>query len=84
LTAIAERVGEIKGSPVVALGALTLSLVSVTLFAVGVNGDPHEGPFRLAFFALLWPVFLCPLSCLSVAVWPSSRRSGISNGQPLW
>jgi hypothetical protein len=55
--------------------------VSVTLFAVGVTGDPHEGPFWLAFFALLWPVFLCPLSCLSVAVWlllerqqPPARR----------
>ena len=48
-----------------ALGALVVSLVSATLFVVGVSGDPHEGPLWLAFFALLWPVFLCPLSCLS-------------------
>jgi HEAT repeat protein len=52
----------------VALAALALSLVSATLFVVGVNGDPHEGPFWLAFVALLWPVFLCPLSCLFVLV----------------
>jgi len=68
----------IKGSRVVALVALALSLVSATLFVVGVNGDPHEGPFWLAFFALLWPVFLCPLSCLSVAVWLLLERQ-----QPL-
>jgi HEAT repeat protein len=58
----------IKRSRAVALGALALSLVSATLFAVGVNGDPHEGPFWLAFFALLWPLLLGPLSCLSVVV----------------
>jgi len=65
---MAERAGVIRGSRVVALVALALSLVSATLFAVGVNGDPHEGPFWLAFFALLWPVFLSPLFCLSVVV----------------
>jgi hypothetical protein len=75
---MAERAGVIKGSRVVALVALALSLVSATLFVVGVNGDPHEGPFWLAFFALLWPVFLCPLSCLSVAVWLLLERQ-----QPL-
>ena len=68
----------IKGPRVVALVALTLSLVSATLFLVGVNGDAHEGPAWLAFFALLWPVFLCPLSCLSVAVWLLFERQ-----QPL-
>ena len=61
-----------------ALGALVLSLVSATLFVVGVRGDPHEGPFWLAFFALLSPVFLCPLSCLCVAVWLLLERQ-----QPL-
>jgi hypothetical protein len=75
---MAERAGVIKGSRVVALVALPLSLVSATLFVVGVNGDPHEGPFWLAFFALLWPVILCPLFCLSVAVWLLLERQ-----QPL-
>jgi hypothetical protein len=68
LAAMARRALVIKASRVAAVGALALSLVSATLFVGGVNGDPHEGPFWLAFFALLWPVFLCPLSCLSVVV----------------
>lgn len=78
---MAERARVIKGSRIVALSALVLSVVSATFFVVGVRGDPHEGPFWLAFFALLWPVFLCPLSCLSVVVFlfferqqPLSRR----------
>jgi len=65
---MAEIVRVITASRVVALGALVLSLVSATLFVVGVHGDPHEGPVWLAFFALLWPVFLSPLFSLSVVV----------------
>lgn len=78
MAVLAERVGVIKGSRVVALGALALSLVSATLFVVGAGGDPHEGPFWLAFFAVLWPVFLCPLSCLFVVVFLLLERQ-----QPL-
>lgn len=57
-----------KASRVVASGALVLSLVSAMLFVAGVSGDPHEGPVWLAFFAVLWPVFLGPLCCLAVIV----------------
>ena len=85
-----------SGSRVVALGALALSSVSATLFLVGVGGDPHEGPFWLAFFALLWPVFLSPLACLAVVVFlffegrqPFARRVvtlavGVSAGSLPW
>jgi HEAT repeat protein len=50
------------------MGALVLSSASAMLFALGFGGDPHDGPFWLAFLALLWPVFLCPLSCLAAVV----------------
>ncbi len=57
-----------KTSRVIALGALLLSLASAALFSLGDAGDPHEGPFWLVFLAWLWPVVLCPLSCLGVLV----------------
>lgn len=57
-----------KTSRVIALGALPLSLGSAALFSLGDAGDPHEGPFWLVFLAWLWPVVLCPLSCLGVLV----------------
>jgi HEAT repeat protein len=66
--AVTHRMRVTGGSRVLALGALGLSLVSATLFTVGVRGDPHEGPFWLTFLALVWPVFLCPLSCVAVVV----------------
>jgi HEAT repeat protein len=69
-----ETVAVLKGPRIVALVALALSLVSAALFMVGVSGDPHEGPVWVAFFALVWPVFLSPVSCLSVAAWVLLER----------
>lgn len=65
---MAERAGVTRASRVVASVALVLSLVSALLFVVGVGGDPHEGPAWVAFFAVLWPIFLGPLCCLAVLV----------------